>query len=220
MKSKKLILLFVSVFLTSILMSSCKPAAVKEAAKILSKTAKSAKSGKLAKTGKLCKKVVKSYNDINDYAEIANAMIEGFDEDQVEEGGITAGQANQLYAYDIYYGNPGDFVSTLKFADNVPPQMQQQYIQVAYYAQQLIQSMIQQGQDFSYKVTKEVVNEDGSVFIYNKMYLNGQLINDDNTPDIMVIGDDGYWYQLITYEMAAEAIQSYLEAQQQMSYHY
>ena len=201
-------------------MSSCKPAAVKEAAKILSKTAKSAKSGKLAKTGKLCKKVVKSYNDINDYAEIANAMIEGFDEDQVEEGGITAGQANQLYAYDIYYGNPGDFVSTLKFADNVPPQMQQQYIQVAYYAQQLIQSMIQQGQDFSYKVTKEVVNEDGSVFIYNKMYLNGQLINDDNTPDIMVIGDDGYWYQLITYEMAAEAIQSYLEAQQQMSYHY
>ena len=207
MKSKKIFFLFVSVLLTSILMSSCKPAAT-AAGKILSKT------------GKLGIKVVKSYNEIQNFSNIAN-NIEGFNAAKIQEDGITAAQAFQLYAYDIYYGNPGDFVSTLMFANNVPPQMQQQFCQATYYMQQYIQSMIQQGQHFSCQVTNEVENEDGSVFIYSNMYLNGQLLSDNNnTPDIMVIGNDGFWYQFITYELAAEVIQAYIEMQQQMSYSY
>lgn len=207
MKSKKLILLFVSVFLISILMSSCKHAT--KAVEILSKT------------GKLCNKVVTSYNEINDFANLAKDVIEGINQDKMEEDEdrITAAQAFQLYTYDIYYGNSGDFVSTLKFANNVPPQMQQQFIEATNALQQYIQSMIQQGHQFSCQVTNVVENEDGSVFIYSNSYLNGQLLdNNNNTPDIMVIGNDGCWYQLITYELAAECIQSYIEMQQQMSY--
>ena len=167
--------------------------------------------------GKVKNEVAKSYEKYSSYSDAVASSIKGFNESQITEGGVTASQAFLMYAYDMIYGNPGDFVSTLKFEDNISPQMQQQYIESAVFAQREIKKMVAQGATFGCQVTNEIDNGDGSFSIYYNTYINGVLLpSDDNKPEIMFLGPDGYWYDYITYELAIDNIQAAQEMQQQM----
>ncbi len=164
--------------------------------------------------GKVKNEVAKSYEEYSSYSDAVASSIEGFNESQITEGGVTASQACLMYLYDIIYGNPGDFASTLMFADNISPQMQQQYIKSAVLLQQGYQEMVAQGAVFGCQVTDEIDNGDGSFSIDYNIYMNDVLQN--KMREKMVLGPDGCWYDYITYELAIGTIQDAQEMLQQM----
>ena len=167
--------------------------------------------------GKVKNEVAKSYEKYSSYSDAVASNIEGFNESQITEGGLTASQAFLMYMYDIIYGNPGGFVSTLKFEDKISPQMQQQFIESIILVQHVYREAVAQGATFRFQITNEIDNGDGSFSIYSKFYINGVLQpSDDNKPEIMFLGPDGYWYDYITYEDAIGAIQDAQEMRQQM----